>query len=134
MSKKHRTMKLTETTMRVLLLTLGSAFSTIIMVFSIMALYYVKLTPPDAVMASVYLFLIFVVLGLTRFITYLRDRTKTSLIRFITLFILNISLSECDFDTITPLYVVNSFWCPSSNMSSGVSVSNITSFWFSYTV
>ena len=92
MSKKHGRIKLTETTIRVLLLTLGSAISTIIMAFSIMALYYARLTPPDATMVSVYMFLIFIVLGLSRFVTYLRDRTRTNFIRFAFLFVLNISL------------------------------------------
>ena len=36
------------------------------------------------------------------------------------------SLSLCDLDTMTPLYVVNSLWCPSAKISSGVIVSRNT--------
>lgn len=88
--KKNSLLKISEDGFRILLVVLGSIFAVIVMLFSVLAL--IKIQEQDIAGASGYLFVIFVVLGLSRFITWLKERTKLSLIRFIVLLVLDIGI------------------------------------------
>ena len=81
-------LKISEDAFRIILIILGSVLSTIVLLFSILAL--IKVREGDAETASGFLFTIFVVLGLSRLITWFRERTKIAFIRFLVLFVFNI--------------------------------------------
>ncbi len=66
---------------------IGSIFSTLVLAFSILAINEIQANHLDA--ASRYLLFIFIVLGLSRLVTFFIERTKLSFIRFLTLFIFN---------------------------------------------
>lgn len=74
-------------TIRIILIVIGSIFSTLVLAFSILAINEIQANHLDA--ASRYLLSIFIVLGLSRLVTFFIDRTKLSFIRFLTLFIFN---------------------------------------------
>lgn len=81
-------LKISEDAFRIILIILGSILSTIVLLFSILALIQVREGNPQA--ASGFLFTIFIVLGLSRLITWFRERTKIAFIRFLVLFVFNI--------------------------------------------
>ena len=89
MAQKHKFI-LDHDIIRIILVVLGSVFSTLVLVFSILAISEIQADNIDT--ASKYLLIIFVVLGLSRLVTFFVERTKISLIRFITLFVFNIAL------------------------------------------
>ncbi len=74
-------------TIRIILIVIGSIFSTLVLAFSILAINEIQTNHLDA--ASRYLLFIFIVLGLSRLVTFFIERTKLSFIRFLTLFIFN---------------------------------------------
>lgn len=86
MSKKSK-FALNQDTIRIILIVIGSVFSTLVLAFSILAINEIQANHLDA--ASRYLLFIFIVLGLSRLVTFFIDRTKLSFIRFLTLFIFN---------------------------------------------
>ena len=76
--------------LRIILVVLGSVFSTLVLVFAVFAITEVQKNniagcPP-------YLLGIFIVLGLSRLITYIKERTKITLIRFLVLFTFDIAI------------------------------------------
>lgn len=75
---------------RIFFVILGSAFSVLVIVFSVFAM--TKLSVHDISGASDYMLVIFLVLGASRLVTYLRDRSKTNMVRFISLFVVNAAL------------------------------------------
>lgn len=75
---------------RIVLIILGSVFSTVILAFSVLAI--TEVTKDNFDLTSKYLLVVFIVLGLSRFLTYIKDRNKINLIRFITLFSTNIAI------------------------------------------
>lgn len=79
--------RINQDTIRIILIVIGSIFSTLVLAFSILAINEIQANHLDA--ASRYLLFIFIVLGLSRLVTFFIDRTKLSFIRFITLFIFN---------------------------------------------
>lgn len=79
--------RINQDTIRIILIVIGSVFSTLVLAFSILAINEIQANHLDA--ASRYLLFIFIVLGLSRLVTFFIDRTKLSFIRFITLFIFN---------------------------------------------
>ena len=89
MAKKRR-FSLTNDIIKVIIVILGSAFSTVVFAFSVMAL--IKIQENNIASASYYLLGIFVVLGLSRLVTWIRKRTKSDLLRFVVLLIFNIVL------------------------------------------
>ena len=89
MAKKHKFI-LDHDIIRIILVVLGSVFSTLVLVFSILAISEIQADNIDA--ASKYLLVIFVVLGLSRLVTFFVERTRISFIRFLTLFIFNVAL------------------------------------------
>jgi len=74
-------------TIRIILIVIGSIFSTLVLAFSILAINEIQANHLDS--ASRYLLFIFIVLGLSRLVTFFIERTKLSFIRFLTLFIFN---------------------------------------------
>ena len=76
--------------LRVILIVLGSAFSIGVLVFAVFAINEIQNSRLDT--ASLYLFGIFVVLGLSRLVTFLRERTKISFFRFLLLLVYDIAL------------------------------------------
>lgn len=86
MTKKSK-FALNQDTIRIILIVIGSVFSTLVLAFSILAINEIQANHLDA--ASRYLLFIFIVLGLSRLVTFFIERTKLSFIRFLTLFIFN---------------------------------------------
>lgn len=89
MAKKKRFV-IDSDVLRVLLIVLGSIFSTSVLVFAIFAI--LEIQKPNLETASLFLLGIFLVLGLSRLVTFLRERTKISLIRFLFLLVFDIVL------------------------------------------
>ena len=75
---------------RVFLIILGSIVSTLVLTFSILAL--IETQNNNLQLTSVYLLIIFILLGLSRAVTLIKERTKISVIRFIVLFTANIAI------------------------------------------
>ena len=88
--KKKFAFHLSHDIIRVILVVLGSVFSTLVLLFSILTINYIQNNDLDS--ASKCLLTIFLVFSLSKFVTFLVDRTKVSLIRFITLFVINVIL------------------------------------------
>ena len=86
MTKKSK-FRLNQDTIRIILIVIGSVFSTLVLAFSILAINEIQANHLEA--ASRYLLFIFIVLGLSRLVTFFIERTKLSFIRFLTLFIFN---------------------------------------------
>ena len=89
MANKKR-FTLTSDAIRLILVVLGSIFSTLVLTFSVLAI--IRLQESDLTGASLYLLLIFVVLACSRLITFLKERTRLSLVRFLLLFTLDLGL------------------------------------------
>ena len=83
-------LKISDDLFRVILIILGSVFSTLVLSFAVLAI--IKVQKQELESASVYMFLIFIVLGLSRLVTWVKDRTKISLARFIVSFIFDLGL------------------------------------------
>ena len=75
---------------RVVLIILGSAISTAVLFLSIMAI--IRIAENNLQSASNYLLGVFIVLGLSRLVTFIKEKTKISLARFITLLVLDVAL------------------------------------------
>lgn len=101
MKTKHK-LSLTEDAIRVILIILGSVFSMVISIFTIFAI--IKIQENDLTSAAFHLFVVFVVLGLSRLVTWIKDRTKISLIRFIILFVADVLLGVLVFFARDNLY------------------------------
>ena len=76
--------------LRILLIVLGSVFSTLVLVFAVFAILQIQ--EANLQTASLYLLGIFVVLGLSRLVTFLKERTKISFLRFLVLFVFDVVL------------------------------------------
>lgn len=87
---KKGILKISDDAFRIILIIIGSIISTLVLLFSILAT--IKVTEGDLVGASSFLFTIFIILGLSRLVTLVRERTKIALIRFVVLFVFNIIL------------------------------------------
>ena len=75
---------------RVVLLVLGCIFSALVLTFSVMAMTSIQ--NGDIESSSKYLLIIFIVLGLSRLVTFIKERTRISFVRFITLFLFDVIL------------------------------------------
>lgn len=75
---------------RIILIVLGSVISTAVLFLSIMAI--MEMSKGNLHIASNYLLGVFIVLGLSRLVTFIKEKTKISLIRFITLLVFDIVL------------------------------------------
>ena len=73
--RKNNIISLSADVLRILLIVLGCVFSTIVLVFSIFAL--VSIQDGNLEDANKSLLIIFIVLGLSRFVTFLKERNKS---------------------------------------------------------
>ena len=89
-NKEKKKFILDQDLVRVILIVVGSVISTLVLAFSILAINEIQVGHLDS--ASRYLLVIFIVLGLSRLVTFFIERTKLSFIRFLTLFIFNMVL------------------------------------------
>ena len=88
--KKKTKIVLDYDIIRIILIVLGSVFSTLVLAFSILAINEIQNGNVDV--GSRYLLVIFIVQGLSRLVTFFVERTKLNFIRFLTLFLFNIIL------------------------------------------
>lgn len=88
--KKNNIISLSADVLRILLIVLGCVFSTIVLVFSIFAL--VSIQDGNLEDANKSLLIIFIVLGLSRFVTFLKERNKISFFRFLFLLMFDVAL------------------------------------------
>lgn len=88
--KEKKKFQLSSDVMRIILIVLGSVFSTLVLVFAVFAI--MELQQDNQEKASLYLLGIFITLGLSRLVTFLRERNKISLFRFLFLLIFDIAL------------------------------------------
>ena len=75
---------------RIMLLVLGSVLTTLVLTFSVLAMLEIKNENVEG--APLYLVWVFICLGLTKFIPFLKERTKLSFIRSITLLLISVGL------------------------------------------
>lgn len=75
---------------RILLLILGSIFTTLVLAFAIMAM--VKIREEDYHASSGYLLSIFIVLAFSRLTTFIKERTKISFLRLVVLLVFDVAL------------------------------------------
>ena len=90
MKKEKKKFIIDPDILRIILIILGSIFSTLVLTFAVLAI--MEIQKANLATSSYYLLGIFVVLGLSRLVTFLKEKTKTSLLRFITLFVFDIVL------------------------------------------
>ena len=88
--QKKKKMVIDSDIMRILLIVLGSVFSTLVLVFAVFAI--LEIQKPDLQTASLYLLGIFIVLGLSRLVTFLKEKTRISFLRFLVLFVFDVVL------------------------------------------
>ena len=81
---------LSEDILRIILIVLGCVFSAIVLSFSVLAMSAIQEGNQD--LASRHLLVIFVVLGLSRLVTFFKERTRISFYRFVTLLVFDIAL------------------------------------------
>ena len=87
---KREILKISETAFRIILIVIGSIISTLILLFSIVAL--IRVQENDIEGASRFLFFIFLILGLSRLVTFFKEKTKISLLRFIVLLVFDVAI------------------------------------------
>jgi len=88
--KKKKKFIISEDAKKIILVVLGAVLSCVVLFLVASALQ--EMHNSNRLGASFYLIAIFIVLGLARFVTFLKERTKASLIRFIILLVYNIGL------------------------------------------
>lgn len=88
MAKKR--FEISSDVLRVVLIVLGSIFSTLVLALSVFAITEINNKNLD--LASRYLLGIFIVLGFSRLVTFLKERTRISFLRFLMLFVFDIAL------------------------------------------
>ena len=76
--------------MRIILLIIGSVFSTAVLAFSVLTI--LDIHKGDFSRAPTYLFWIFVFLSITRLVSFIKDRTKINLLRCIVLLVIDVGL------------------------------------------
>jgi hypothetical protein len=88
--KSRGFLKISADAYRIIVIVLGSILSMVVLSFSVLAI--TELQYSNYEQASNYLFINFLVLGLTRLITWLREKTKLSFLRFVVLFVFNVAI------------------------------------------
>ena len=87
---KHK-IDLNSDFMRILLLVVGSIFSTAVLAFSVLAI--VDIHQGNFTNAPAFLFGVFICMIFTRLITFIKDRSKINLIRCLVLLVFNIAIA-----------------------------------------
>lgn len=90
MAKKKRENILDTSWFKVVLMVIGAALTTAVLVFSVLS--FIKAKNNQLEEAPKYMVWVFIFLGLSRFVTYLKDRKATSLIRALVLLVINVGL------------------------------------------
>ena len=90
MARKQKKSILDASWFRVVLMVVGAALTTAVLVFSILS--FVKAKNNQLEEAPKFMVWVFIFLGLSRFVTYLKDRRATSLIRALVLLVINVGL------------------------------------------
>lgn len=90
MARKNKENILDTSWFRVVLMVIGAALTTAVLVFSVLS--FIKAKNNQLEEAPKYMVWVFIFLGLSRFVTYLKDRKATSLIRALVLLIINVGL------------------------------------------
>ena len=90
MAKKQKLEFFESTTFKVILMIVGAVLTTAVLAFSVITFYKAKNNLLEE--AAQYMVWVFILLGITRFITYLKDRSKMSLLRALVLLAINIGL------------------------------------------
>lgn len=101
-----------ESTMRIIYMVVGSVLSVIVLTFSVLAL--VQMEKGTVESASGYIFGIFIVLGLSRLLTFIKDRTKISFLRFAVLLVVDVILGILAFFAKDNTYfysLIGGFYC-----------------------
>ena len=75
---------------RILLLVVGTVLTTLVLTFSVLAM--IRIQNEQVEEAPKFLVWVFICLGLTKFIPFLKERTKLSFVRSITLLLISVSL------------------------------------------
>lgn len=75
---------------RVLLLVGGSAITTLVLCFSVLTI--INVSKYDYTEAPKYLFWVFIFLGITRLFSFIKEKTKIALIRFILMLVFDVAL------------------------------------------
>ena len=87
---KKKKFHISNDALRLILVLVGTAFSIAVLTLATLAL--VKIQSGDVVGSSMYLFFIFLLLGLSRLVTFFVNRTKISFLRFVILFVFDVVL------------------------------------------
>ena len=90
MAKKKRENILDTSWFRIILMVIGAVLTTAVLVFSVLS--FIKAKNNQLEEAPKYMVWVFIFLGLSRFVTYLKDRKATSLIRALVLLVINVGL------------------------------------------
>ena len=90
MARKQKKSILDASWFRVVLMVVGASLTTAVLVFSILS--FVKAKNNQLEEAPKFMVWVFIFLGLSRFVTYLKDRRATSLIRALVLLVINVGL------------------------------------------
>lgn len=90
MARKQKKSILDASWFRVVLMVVGAALTTAVLVFSILS--FVKAKNNQLEEAPKFMVWVFIFLGLSRFVTYLKNRRATSLIRALVLLVINVGL------------------------------------------
>lgn len=90
MARKLKESILDASWFRVVLMIIGAALTTAVLVFSVLS--FVKAKNNQLEEAPKYMVWVFIFLGLSRFVTYLKDRRATSLIRALVLLVIDVGL------------------------------------------
>ena len=101
-----------ESTMRIIYMVVGSVLSVVVLTFSVLALVQMEKGTVDS--ASGYIFGIFIVLGLSRLLTFIKEKTKISFLRFIILLVVDVILGILAFFAKDNTYfysLIGGFYC-----------------------
>lgn len=90
MAKKKRENILDTSWFRIILMVIGAVLTTAVLAFSVLS--FIKAKNNQLEEAPKYMVWVFIFLGLSRFVTYLKDRKATSLIRALVLLVINVGL------------------------------------------
>lgn len=90
MARKQKKSILDASWFRVVLMVVGAALTTAVLVFSVLS--FVKAKNNQLEEAPKFMVWVFIFLGLSRFVTYLKNRRATSLIRALVLLVINVGL------------------------------------------
>ena len=87
---KKSNLKNIEGILRIVYLIIGTVLSVTVLGFALMTIVYAS--EDNLPQASLFLLFVFIALGLTRLMSFLRDKTKVLFLRFLVLFVIDIGL------------------------------------------